>query len=160
MVFSGDCNVCGKPGRSCARCMSVSYCSKKHQTVDWAHHRPSCTKLFQLVQDEPSKSPYLVATRTIERGTKIMSSRPIAIGPVSSESWVGNTVTLNAELPDSNTDVHYLKCLFFCLLENWSLLTLKLYVSVWFSNGMSWLSSSIGVWCNVIPVFEMRLAYV
>lgn len=59
------------------------YCSKEHQIDDWKSHRGSC-RYYKLIQ-EPSKRSYLVATRKIPKGTTILRSKAIVVGPVSNE---------------------------------------------------------------------------
>jgi len=42
----GACPVCNvKATKHCARCASVYYCSKEHQTEHWSYHKAECKKL-------------------------------------------------------------------------------------------------------------------
>lgn len=76
-----SCQLCHskEKTRPCAGCFSVYYCCKEHQKEDWKNHLASC-RYYKLVQ-EPNKPSCLVATRRIPKGTTILKSEPIAIGP-------------------------------------------------------------------------------
>ncbi|XP_023015104.2 putative protein MSS51 homolog, mitochondrial [Leptinotarsa decemlineata] len=61
-----NCNVChvckelGEPLKTCSRCKTVSYCSRKHQKIDWKSHKDICTviSLTNSLWDQLSLAGY------------------------------------------------------------------------------------------------------
>ncbi|KAJ3181613.1 hypothetical protein HDU85_003555 [Gaertneriomyces sp. JEL0708] len=46
-VLKGGCNVCGSAARKICCCNLVLYCSREHESVDWAAHHPICHRLSE-----------------------------------------------------------------------------------------------------------------
>lgn len=79
----GVCSHCCKLATLlCSICQKAFYCCKEHQAAHWKVHRSLC-KCYTIVK-EPSKRPYLKATRMIPKGRIILKSKAVAIGPSGS----------------------------------------------------------------------------
>lgn len=50
VYIAHSCNYCFSVENllKCASCLSVFYCSKKHQSMDWAFHKPTCMALKEI----------------------------------------------------------------------------------------------------------------
>ncbi|RZF49064.1 hypothetical protein LSTR_LSTR008350 [Laodelphax striatellus] len=64
---------------SCGGCKQVHYCNKLHQKEHWKQHKSEC-RAFEVKSNE-EVGRYLVASRDLNGGEKILVENPVAFGP-------------------------------------------------------------------------------
>jgi len=78
-----ECNICGvKDGVKTCPCWKVGYCSTQHQKEDRKNHEKECYPA--LIRSSEEFGKYLVATRDIKAGQRILKEVPLLVGPTSS----------------------------------------------------------------------------
>jgi len=72
----GECGKCGKESElRCVNCPWKFYCSKEHQTEDWANHKKMCKS---IVWDESGKA---IAGKNIKPGTPLFEQSCLLVTP-------------------------------------------------------------------------------
>ncbi|CAH1400343.1 unnamed protein product [Nezara viridula] len=80
MLEPVTCKLCGKQSKQkCAGCLSVSYCSREHQKLDWSSHKNACCSF--TINEVAGMGRCLTARREIRVGEVVLRERPLASGP-------------------------------------------------------------------------------